>query len=433
MAAERQVFIYGNKAEFDAGQDLNYAPGCVANGITEDVAAEIWEQMANFAKYAFNRSHAACYAWIGFITAYMSCHWPTEFYAALLNAFIENSDKVKAYLSQAARRGIQLLPPNVNRSECQFKPEQDGIRFGLQGISGLKSQAVGIVREREDGGAYADFQDLYDRLAASGNKLNRTAAEGLIWGGALSSLPESGNQAALLKLFPLLENNYKKEGVFQSMGQMSMFSEAQKISMPEVPDVSEEESLKKEREMLGIYIHGHPSQKLLSYVGKLRHCVPVDELPTCAERGTVGTIGMISNCEPRLTRSREKMCTFRIETQFASFRCIAFPKTYARYADKLTDNSPVYLSGRVTYDEAFESYQMIVESVLDEVDVRTEFEPVLILVANKAQQDKVLDMARKNPGSHPLILDTPQGKRYKTGLSVRMTPRLIEFQKRGVC
>jgi DNA polymerase III alpha subunit len=90
------------------------------------------------------------------------------------------------------------------------------------------------------------------------------------------------------------------------MGQMSMFSEAQKISMPEVPDVSEEESLKKEREMLGIYIHGHPSQKLLSYVGKLRHCVPVDELPTCAERGTVGTIGMISNCEPRLTRSREK-------------------------------------------------------------------------------------------------------------------------------
>jgi DNA polymerase-3 subunit alpha len=245
MAAERQVFIYGNKAEFDAGQDLNYAPGCVANGITEDVAAEIWEQMANFAKYAFNRSHAACYAWIGYITAYMSCHWPTEFYAALLNAFIENSDKVKAYLSQAARRGIQLLPPNVNRSECQFKPEQDGIRFGLQGISGLKSQAVGIVREREDGGAYADFQDLYDRLAASGNKLNRTAAEGLIWGGALSSLPESGNQAALLKLFPLLENNYKKEGVFQSMGQMSMFSEAQKISMPEVPDVSEEESLKK--------------------------------------------------------------------------------------------------------------------------------------------------------------------------------------------
>jgi DNA polymerase-3 subunit alpha len=361
----------------------------------------------------------------------MRFHWPTEFYSALLNAFIDISDKVKAYLGQASRSGIKMLPPDINRSECLFKPEDGNIRFGLQGISGLKSQAVGIVSEREAGGCYEDFQDLYDRMANRNDKLNRKAVEGLVWGGAMSELPNSENKAALLKMFPLLESNYKHGADLRQMGQMCLFAGAAKVAMPEMLPVSADEALRQERTALGMYISGHPSDQIIQYAPRLRAYVPVDCLASHGTDQMVDTMGVISRYREFFTRSHERMCVFDIETKFASFRCVVFPKTFAQYADKLDDDRPVCVRGRVSYDAAFETHQMVVDSVMDEVDVRAQFEPMVMLVRNRGEQDRVMAAARRSPGTHPLVLTTPYGRQYKTTLAVQITPALIEMQRSG--
>lgn len=199
MEAEKHVFLHGNKEAFDSGKDSNYAPGCIANGIAERTAIHIWNKMEKFASYAFNRSHAACYAYIGYITAYLSCHWPNEFYAGMLNAFIENSDKSKVYLAQAHDRGIALQLPDVQTSQCGFSSNRDGILFGLQGISGVKTIAVPIVKSREDSGPFEDLEDLCDRVTSMGGKINKTNLNGLVFSGALRSF--SDNKAALLEQY----------------------------------------------------------------------------------------------------------------------------------------------------------------------------------------------------------------------------------------
>ena len=170
MEAEKEVFLHGNKAAFEAGKDKNYAPGCVANGIPESIAQEIWAQMEKFASYAFNRSHAACYAWIANITAYMACHWGPEFYCAMMNAFEDIGDKVKGYMALAVKRSIKILPPDINKSTDRCTVDDGCIRLGFHTLTHLNKFSRLIIRERKANGPFTDCQDFYERMTDLGKK-----------------------------------------------------------------------------------------------------------------------------------------------------------------------------------------------------------------------------------------------------------------------
>lgn len=187
LDAEKPVFIFGNQDAFDSGKDNVLIPGCVHNGISQATAELVWDKIIAFAKYAFNRSHAACYAYIAIITAYMRCYWAPEFYAAMCNAFI-NEDKLREYLVQSTKEGIEILPPDINLSQNGFT-STDGktIRFGIGGLKGVKNSAKFIIENRDAMGPYKDICDLYNRLNFAGHKLNSKSLDALTWSRALQS------------------------------------------------------------------------------------------------------------------------------------------------------------------------------------------------------------------------------------------------------
>jgi len=429
MDAEKQVFIYGNKEAFESGKDKAYAPGCIANGIPEKIAQEIWAQMKDFAKYAFNRSHAACYAYIACITAYMSCHWPSEFYAALLNAFIENSDKVKAYLSQASHRNIQLLLPHINLSDCSFSAEGGNIRFGLQGISGLKSAATSIVEERERGGVFTDAQDLYDRMADCGGKLNKKSVEGLVFGGALECF--SDNKAALLELFSLLEVNYKSQEAQRQLGQLSMFSEAEsRVALPNTPRMDERAELEREGETLGMFLSRHPADAAVAQTKDLPGYFSVESLLTAGPHRGVFVVGMVRALRQFYTKNKEPMCSFSLETRYASIPCVVFPKQYRNCIGDLYENRVVAIHGDLSLDNHNEGNQLQVISMQSEDSLMEALTPYKVLVQSRAEQDRVLSYIRQHPGVTPVVL-CAGGKEYPLTERVCRSASAFEYLSGG--
>lgn len=406
MDAERKVFIYGNLDAYNAGKDENYAPGCINNGIPEFVAEKIWDQMADFAKYAFNRSHAVCYAYIAAITAYMSCHWTAEFYAALLNAFIENSDKVKAYLSQASRRNIHLLPPDINRSECTFKPENGDIRFGLQGISGVKSAAEQIVSERKANGPFNSLQDLYERMGDRGSVLNKKSLEGLIYAGSLSSF--SVNKAALLAQLPLLEKNYKRTAQICQMGQMVLFSKDEmQVPLPDVPPLPSRAEQDFEYKAIGMYLSNHPADEVDAVAVSAHVCryKPIATLKTLTSMKEVATGGMICNLKQFYTKKGARMASFELETKYESISCVVFPNDYEKCMGELADTKVVFVMGDLRYDDQREMTQLVVTGISSIESAKKKDGSIFdVTVSNKDEQDRVLDYISKHPGPNRVRL-----------------------------
>lgn len=432
LAAEREAFIYGNKAAFEAGKESKLAPGCVGNGITNQAAEDVWEKMVKFASYAFNRSHAACYAYIAYLTAYMSCHWPDEFYAALLNAFIETKEKVKGYLAQADRRNITLLPPDINLSDCEFRAEGKTIRFGLRGISGLKGTATAIVDERRKNGLFSDMQDLYERLAGCDERLGKSNVEGLVYSGALSSL--NSNKAALIALYPLLESNYKSDAVNRALGQFSLFSaEASRIATPTVRPMQEAEEMSKECDALGIYLTKHPADEFLKRLTNPPANYRALDVLMEREEGETGiqTVGLIKNCRPFYTKSNTQMCSFDIETKFATMSCIVFPRSFGTCKMALRDDVVTGVVCNLIYDDRKEQMQLVVDNVVDiDVLISEPAAPITVEIHSKAEQDRILSFVEGHPGDVPVCL-VFQGKHYPLRCRVKPSVAAIEFLNDG--
>lgn len=429
LASEEHVFINGNRNEFDSGKDKNYAPGCIANGIPIGVAKEIWSQMSDFAKYAFNRSHAVCYAFLSYITAYMRCYWPEEFYAAMLNAFIENSDKTHIYLYQAAHCGINILPPDINRSQCNFMAEKGSIRFGLSGINGIKSAATDVVKERDERGPYSDVQDLYERLADKGAGLTKKSIEGLVYSGALSEF--SSNKMALLRQYELIEAAYKKTAADRELGQISLFSQDElKIGLPEVPPFSEMRSMQLEYSVLGYYLSKHPTEAILKKISPPKTYVALDELASVTNmdrKVTILTIGMINHLKMFYTKSGSMMYTFSLETKFSSVSAVVFPDVLEKFGELLTEASVVAIWADFVYDDRREGMQLVVNKVLDPLAyVETAKTPVVISVINKAEQDEVLAYVEAHGGDTPVELEY-NGKRYPLKRGVQYNASAIAY------
>ena len=266
MAKEREVFIHG---QLDENKNV-VVPGCVRNGIDENSANKIFDEMAEFAKYAFNKSHAACYAVISYQTAYLKAYYPAEFMAAMLNSFLGNLDKIPQYVDECKTLGIEILKPDINNSNTKFTVEQNKIRFGLGSIKNVGTIPVEIiVKEREKNGKYQSFTDFCERIA--NEAVNKKCVESLIKAACFDEFEQT--RSTLLASFELIIDQIQSNNKKGMQGQVSMFdlggSKEEQESLNEIKytfneqeELSNKELLSIEKEMLGIYISGHPLEKL---------------------------------------------------------------------------------------------------------------------------------------------------------------------------
>ena len=428
MEMEKEVFIHGNKEAFEAGGDPKYVPGCVENGVSIETAEELWAQMADFAKYAFNRSHAVCYAYIAVITAYMAKHWPAEFYSSMLNAFICDSKKIKSYLAEAHHRNIALLPPDVNESRENFLAVSGNIRFGLQGISGVKGVARNIMEERQTNGSYKDFQDFYERLADKNAKPNKTCLEGLIYAGAFS---EFGDKASLLRFYPLIEASYKSKAKIFIPGQTSLFDapEYSHIEMPKAKPLIKSYELEKEYEALGMYLSEHPAEMLenLAVDGftTLRTVLTLDP------RRNLLTGGMIRDLRTFYTKKMKMMASFILETKYDMVNCVVFPGEYEKCFSEIAEKKVVVVGCDLAYDERNERMQLIISSVSDAQTFTPKQEPIDVFVSSKTEQESVLNFMKSNPGNARVRLVGTNGKKYLVPFGVESTLKAIDYLAGG--
>lgn len=427
MAAEKIVFIHGNKKAYDSGKDKNYAPGCVANGIPEAIAEEIWAQMEKFASYAFNRSHAACYAWLANITAYMSCHWAPEFYCAMMNAFEDVGDKVKGYMALAVRRGIKILPPDINKSSDRCVVEDGCIRLGFHNLAYLDKFSHLIAQEKAKNGPYADFQDFYERLTDFGKKPGKNVLESLIFSGALESFGLNHNQ--LVSMIPLIEKDYKKSLANRQLGQLTMFSPAEmKIKAPEVKEFTDQHLMEKEKTAIGFYLTKHPVDEFFAS-GQADGCTPITVIVSddtkCARMVT--TVGLIRDLRTVYTKAKqEEMFLFTAEDRFNEIPCVLFPKYVAANKHRLMNGALVKIVGEFVYDEQ-RGPQIIVQSLTDPGSSNNgSLASITVTIHNREEQEEILKFARENPGTVVLKL-LAKDKVYQTNRAIRLTPAVLDF------
>lgn len=365
MEQERQNFVYGNPEEG--------VPGCAACGISEEVADQIYGTMMDFAKYAFNKSHAACYAVVAYQTAYLKYYYPVEFMAALLTSVIDNASKVSEYIMVCKSMNIQILPPDINEGECGFSVSNGAIRYALNAIKSVGRTVIeGIVAERN---AHGNFQNLKDFIERTQNvEMNKRAIENFIKAGAFDSFGATRKQHMSVYAMILDSVVHSKRGV--TAGQMSLFdivSEEDKkeleIKMPDVGEYEKELLLSFEKEVLGFYISGHPMQEYQS-VWERRITAKTSDFYLDEETGlthvqdnTKATIGgMIMDKKIKYTKQDKIMAFLTVEDLVGSIEVIVFPNAYEKYSSKLLEENKVFIEGRVQVEDERDG-KLICESV----------------------------------------------------------------------
>lgn len=366
MQRERQNFVYGNPEEG--------VPGCVSKGISEVVANRIYDEMMDFAKYAFNKSHAAAYAVVAYQTAYLKYYYPVEFMAALMTSVIDNPGKVAEYIYTCRQMGIQILPPDINKGEGRFSVDGDKIRYGLAAIKSVGRPVIdAIVAEREQNGPFKHLKDFIERL--SGKEVNKRTIESFIKAGALDSL--HGTRKQFMVIYVKIVDQVNQEKKYSMTGQMTLFdmvSEEQKgefdIPLPNVGEYEKETLLAFEKEVLGIYISGHPMEE---YEAKWRKNISattadfqVDEETgrTKVREGTKEIIGgMITAKTIKHTKTGKPMAFLTVEDLLGTVEVIVFPKDYEKNRTYLNEDSKVFVKGRVSEEET-QASKLICEAII---------------------------------------------------------------------
>ena len=357
MEAERKNFVYGNGEEG--------VKGCIANGIDEKTANKIYDEMIDFAKYAFNKSHAAAYAVVSYQTAYLKCYYPVEFMAALLTSVKDNTAKVISYIMSSKSLGIDILPPDVNEGFSRFHVANGAIRFGMSAIKGVGEPVIeAIVAERERGGKFESMHDFMMRLTSK--EINRHTIENFIKAGALDSMP--GNRRQKMMVYDSMLDAVNREKKDAIAGQMSLFDmgdddldKANEIKYPEIDEYAKEELLGFEKEVLGIYISGHPLNDYTELMEKnctntsLDFMVSEDDEESSAkvEDGqNVIVGGMIADKNVKVTKSSNKLMAYiQLEDLYGTIEITIFPRDYERLKPLLTDDAKIFVRGRVQTSE----------------------------------------------------------------------------------
>ncbi|HIY63984.1 MAG TPA: DNA polymerase III subunit alpha [Candidatus Mediterraneibacter stercoripullorum] len=367
MQKERQIFVYGDEA--------NGVLGCVKNGIDEKTANKIYDEMIDFAKYAFNKSHAAAYAVVAYQTAWLKYYYPVEFMAALMTSVIENPSKVAEYIYACRQMNIRILPPDINRGEAAFSVDGDNIRYGLAAIKSIGKPVIqAIVDERNAFGPYRSLEDFITRLS-SRDVLNKRAIENFIKAGALDTL--GGTRKQFMSIYIQIVDHVNQEKKYSMAGQLSLFdmaSEDQKaefqIRLPDVGEYSKENLLAFEKEVLGIYISGHP---LEAYEEKWRKVItattsdfqPDDDTGRTKVHDGARVIigGMITDKTVKHTKTNQMMAFVTVEDLLGTVEVVVFPRDYEKNRQYLELDSKVYIRGRVSEEEEKAS-KLICESVI---------------------------------------------------------------------
>ncbi len=366
MAKERGYFIHGQEDE--NGNII--IPGCVRNGIDEKSANKIFDEMAEFAKYAFNKSHAAAYAVISYRTAYLKAYYKEEFMAATLNSFLGNLDKVPAYIDECKKLNIEILEPDINKSYTKFTVDNGKIRFGLGTIKNVGIAAVdAICKERKENGKFESFTDFCERM--NGEAVNRKCIESLIKAGVFSEFKET--RATLLASFEDIIDTISNSNKKSYEGQVTMFDlgtseeksniEEFKYNFTILPELTEKEILMMEKEMLGIYISGHPLEKLREQIASQTNIntmkmlelkeesEDINQKPEYQDGQAVKYAGIINSIKKKYTKNNKIMAFVTIEDLYGQAEVIVFENAYVKAGDSLAVDNVVLVEGRLSIRE----------------------------------------------------------------------------------
>lgn len=355
MEKERKIFIYGDE---ETG-----VPGCIKNGIDEQTANKIYDEMIDFAKYAFNKSHAAAYAVVSYQTAWLKYYFPVEYMAALMTSVIDNPSKVSEYIYACRQMNIKILPPDINKGEANFSVDGGDIRYGLAAIKSIGRPVIkAIVEDREELGLFQNLEDFITRLSAK-NILNKRTIENLIKAGALDTL--GGTRKQFMSIYVQIVDHVTQEKKNSMVGQMTLFdlvSEDQKeefqIRMPDVGEYSKETLLAFEKEVLGIYVSGHPleayEEKWKKSISATTADFQLDEETghTKVHDGAKEIIGgMITEKTIKHTKTNQMMAFITIEDLLGTVEVVVFPRDYEKNRDYLEADSKVFVRGRVSEED----------------------------------------------------------------------------------
>lgn len=429
MEKERQNFIYGNPEE--------NVPGCISNGIDEKTANKIYDDMIDFAKYAFNKSHAACYAVVAYQTAYLKTYYPVEFMAALMTSVVDNTDKVAGYIYACRQMNIQMLPPDVNTSDMEFSVEDNAIRFGLSAVKSLGRPTIKAIIDERNKSRFTSMQDFISRLYTD---LNKRTLENLIKSGAFDTF--GNNRRQMMSVYARMLDNEAKQGKDAISGQMSLFDlvdESEKsqfeIKMPDVSEYTKEDILAFEKEVLGVYVSGHPLDEYAAMWKKHISAMSTDfELDDetgepkvkVDSKATIGGMIMAKSVKP--TKTGQLMAYLTIEDLVGTVEVIVFPRTFSTYRNIIEGTDKLFITGRVNAN-ADENAKLICESVVPFEDV-----PRKLWIRFASEEEylkKAADLAEElkySDGKDSIIIYcTKENKRIALPQSrnIRITPDIL--------
>ena len=431
MEKERRNFVYGNEEEG--------VPGCVNRGIEEKTANKIFDDMIDFAKYAFNKSHAAAYAVVAYQTAYLKYYYPVEFMAALMTSVIDNPGKVSEYILTCRQMNIQILPPDVNEGETHFSVSNGKIRYALSAIKNVGRPIIdALVEERERNGTFANLKDFLTRMAEK--DMNKRVIENLIKAGALDSL--GGTRKQFMMIYVQVLDSVNQERKYSMTGQISLFDlveeedkQAFEIQLPDVGEYSKEMKLGFEKEVLGVYISGHPLEEYEEKWRKNITQVTTDFLPdedSGAARvrdGAKAIIGgMITGKTVKPTRTNTMMAFIQIEDLVGTVEVIIFPRDYEKYSSILIEDSKVFVLGRISAEEEKAS-KLICEKIIPFDTIPRElWVKFPDLDAFRVGEQDLYDTLRDSDGQDRVVvyIENPKAvKRLPPARNIRINPELL--------
>ena len=436
MEKERQNFVYGNEAEG--------VPGCIANGISEQTANKIYDDMIDFAKYAFNKSHAAAYAVVSYQTAFLKYYYPVEFMAALMTSVIEMPTKVAEYIQVCRQMNIKILPPDVNRGAYGFSVDNGAIRYGLSAIKSVGRPVINaLVEEREVNGEYRSLKNFIERLTGT---VNKRAIENFIKAGALDCL--EGNRRQKMLVYSQIVDSIAQEKKNSFAGQMSLFdlvSDEEKkeyeIRMPDVEEYDKEMILAFEKDVLGIYLSGHPLERYRNIMEKMISAKTTDfqpdeesGIPKVYDGQKVIIGGMITEKTIKYTRNNKVMAFLTVEDLLGTVEIVVFPRDYEKWQSMLNEDARVFVQGRVNAEDDKPS-KLILEKVRAFEDMPQE---LWIQFKDKAEyaekEQELLETLKGYAGVSAVVIylkDVNAMKRLPAGYHARISDSLTgELRKK---